>query len=315
MRKIDYSKLTKLTEKTTSFERDERIFQIKANKEGSAGAIIRFLPAHPKEDLPRVKVVKHYFEEVIDGNVARVSVNPCPASVGKKCPLCEKYWNLWRAGQGKTAEAAKYRPTESYYLNALIVKNPVEPELEGKVMIVNLNRPLFEKITKILSPDDGVTEPGNPFSYETGMNFKYIGKPASYTAANGETKHSLDFIKNSSFDVVSPINLKGVPLTEEEIEKIDSQLYELLPFIAEDKLWTEEKIIETCEKKLGRNPFNGSGDVLQPKPKDEIDLLAPTEPTPAKKPASEAPKSVAKPVQAPATDVPDELIDQMFEEL
>lgn len=314
MRKIDYSKLTKLTEKTTTFERDERIFQIKANKEGSAGAIIRFLPAHPNEDLPRVKVVKHYFEEVIDGNVARVSVNPCPSSIGHKCPLCDKYWNLWRAGQGKTPEAAKYRPTESYYLNALIVKNPVEPELEGKVMIVNLNRPLFEKITKILNPDDGVTEPGNPFSYENGMNFKYIGKPASYTAANGETKHSLDFIKNSSFDVPSPINLKGVPLTEAEIEKIDSQLYELLPFIAEDKLWTAEKIKEACEKKLGRDIFGGNGDTLQPQTKkpDEIDLLAPTEPA-KKKPADEAPKAAAtKPSE---TDVPDELIDQMFDEL
>lgn len=312
MRKIDYSKLNKLTEKTTTFEKDERIFSIKTNKEGSAGAIIRFLPAHPKEDLPRVKVVRHYWEEVKDGNVIRVSFNPCPSSIGHKCPICDKYWQMWRAGHGKTPEAAKYRPSESYYLNALIVKNPAEPELEGKVMIVNLNRPLFEKITKVLAPDDGVTEPGNPFDYEKGMNFKYIGKPIVFPGKDGQEVKTLDFIKNSMFDVSSPINLKGVPLTEAEIEKIDSQLYELTPFISDEKIWSAEKIKETLEKKLGYYPLGGTGEVIQPKEiKDEIDLIEP-------KTESEVKVSVTHtetPKPAPKADVSDEEIDVIFDEL
>jgi len=320
MRQIDYNELTKkLTEKPkSSFEKDPRILTLtKPNKNGNIGAIIRFLPPHPAEDMPRVKVVRHYWTENVNGQNVSLSFEPCPSSIGEKCPICAKHWELWRGGQ---KDVKTYKPSESYYVNVLVVSCPMEPELEGQVKIMKLQRAMWMKIEGVLNPTDGVTTALQPFSYTEGNNFKLIGTPTTYPKADGSEGHSFDWIKNSKFeDNKTRINLKGKELTDAEIEELDTKLYELLPFVAEEKIATPEIIASVCEKKLGYNPFGGSVGTLEPKAKpaakkeslieetddSEIELLKPETKTEPK----------AKPAAKPAASSEDADVDTMIEEL
>lgn len=60
----------------------------------------------------------------------------------------------------------------SYFANIYVVKDPANPENEGKVFLYKFGKKIFDKIMTAMKPEFDDEDPINPFDFWTGANFK-----------------------------------------------------------------------------------------------------------------------------------------------
>jgi hypothetical protein len=164
------SKLVKEVEKmsTTSGGADERLWKPEMDKTGNGFAVIRFLPAPENEDLPWAKVYSHAFQ-----GPGGWYIENSLTTVGKKDPLGEYNRELWNSGIESNKEIVRKQKRKlSYYSNIYVVKDPVNPENEGKVFLFKYGKKIFDKIMEAMQPEFEDETPINPFDFWQGANFK-----------------------------------------------------------------------------------------------------------------------------------------------
>lgn len=225
----------KEAEKGSSFKEDERLYQVKIKEDGTAGAIIRFIPQSDLTKIPFVKVYSHGFK---NGN--SWFVNNCPTTIGKKCPVCEANTELW----DEDPDTVRNRSRKiSYYSNIVVVKDPERPENEGKVFIFRYGKKIHEKIMNAMNPSDGLSDPIAVFDYYNGANFKLSVKSKK---VGDKTYPNYD---ESSFAETVTQVAGG---DENIIEKIHSQTYDLDDFISLDKFKSYDELKEKFEQVTGQ---------------------------------------------------------------
>ena len=132
---------------------------------GTGSAVIRFLP--PKDtDLPYAKIYSHFFRGD-DGKWC--IIDRCPTTYGESCPLCERNRDLWSSGQEQKGRERKRRT--NYVFNIYVVKDPANPENEGKVFLYKTGPAIFNMITESMTPQFDGEEPKKPFDIYEGHNF------------------------------------------------------------------------------------------------------------------------------------------------
>jgi hypothetical protein len=57
-------------------------------------------------------------------------------------------------------------------VNALVVSDPANPQNEGKVMLYQFGKKIFDKIMDVMQPQFQDEDPINPFDFWAGANFK-----------------------------------------------------------------------------------------------------------------------------------------------
>ena len=134
------SKLGSLTEKlvkevekmnTSGSSEDDRFWKLSVDKSQNGYAVIRFLPAPEGEDLPFVKVYSHAFQ----GSNGWL-IDSCLTTLNQKCPVCEYNSGLWNNGTDAGKEVARKQKRKLTYIsNIYVVKDPANPENEGKVFL------------------------------------------------------------------------------------------------------------------------------------------------------------------------------------
>ena len=137
MRKTSTSALTKLTselqkqESTNSGSRDDdRFWKATVDKAGNGSAIIRFLPARDDDELPWVKLYSHGFQ----GPTGKWYIENCLTTIGQSDPVVEHCNELWNSGLEEDKKTVGKRKRRlSYNANVLVIKDPSNPENEGKV--------------------------------------------------------------------------------------------------------------------------------------------------------------------------------------
>ena len=222
---------------------DENLYKVKLDSEGNGGAIIRFLPPHPDEDMPFVKKMTHFFQ----GSNGGYFVAECPRAIGLDCPVCKHNYKLWATDRNL---ASIRKAKTSYYANILVVKDPATPENEGKVFKFKYGVKMQEKIMEKLSPAKGsIDDPVPVFDYEKGANFKLKVK-TQRMILNGKDV-SVPNYDSSMFMEPSPISLNGKTLTDEEIEEIDKKLYKLNEIVDKSKFKSFSELAEMFYKKTG----------------------------------------------------------------
>lgn len=204
---------------------DERIFKPEMDDTGNARVLIRFLPS-PDTDVPYVDVYSHYFKDV-----GGWFIDNCPTTKGRECPVCKENSRIWDEDE-QTARNRKRK--RSFYSNILIVDDKKNPSNNGKVMLFKYGIKIHEKIIELID-DDGVM----PFDYYDGANFDLKIKMVKVGTANMPNYDS------STFKDVSAIG------TDVEIEKIDSALYPLAPFVSDDKFKSYDALEEKLLKVIG----------------------------------------------------------------
>jgi hypothetical protein len=171
------SKLGSLTEKLikqvdklndTGSKDDERFWKPSMGKGDTGSAIIRFLPAPEGCDLPWVQVWSHAFQ-----SNGKWIIDNCLTTLGKQCPVCEANRELWNTGNKDNQNIVRDRKRKlSYYSNIYVVKDPANPENEGKVFLYKFGKKIFDKITAAMKPEFDDEKPINPFDFWSGANFK-----------------------------------------------------------------------------------------------------------------------------------------------
>ena len=175
------SKLGSLTEKlvkevekmnSSGSSSDERVWKLDCDKSGNGYAVIRFLPAPDGEDLPFVKVYSHAFQ-----GPGGWLIDNCLTSINQKCPVCEHNSGLWNNGTDAGKEVARKQKRKlTYVSNVYVVKDPANPDNEGKVFLYKYGKKIFDKITAAMQPEFEDETPIDPFDFWQGANFKLKAK-------------------------------------------------------------------------------------------------------------------------------------------
>lgn len=157
---------------------DDKFWKLAVDKSGVGAAVIRFLPiseVDSKEDLsvPWVLVYEHAFK-----GPGGWYIEKSRTTLGKNVadPVFEYNNQLWNSGVDSNKEIArKQKRTPRYISNILVVKDPANPDNEGKVFLFKYGKKLFQKLQELMVPEhDPVDqkEAVNPFCPWKGANFK-----------------------------------------------------------------------------------------------------------------------------------------------
>jgi len=286
--KIDWSKaMDKIREqndkKGGNGFKDERIYYPQFNENGTAQAIIRFLPS-PDTDIPFVSVYTHSIK-----GPGGWYIENCPTTLKKECPVCKANSAIW-ASDPDTARSRKRK--QNYFSNILVVKDPLNAENEGKVFIYKYGKKVHDKIMEKLQPgEDSIEEPVMVFDYYDGADFKLIIKKVKVGTV------SMPNYDSCGFDKPSPVG------TDEEIEKFSKSLYNLSEFVAESSFKSYDELDSKFDRVMGFGSASKESPVQRQTP-------------------ASAPAQSSKPAQAtkPETKTADVTVfagndDQFFNEL
>jgi hypothetical protein len=236
--KIDWNEtLTKIKDQETkggnSFK-DEREYRPQFNDKGIAQAVIRFLPS-PDTDIPFAAVYSHGFK-----GPGGWYIENCPTTLKKECPTCKANSSIWDEDPDLLRQSGRKRKL-SYYSNILVVKDPQNPENEGKVWLFRYGKKIHDMImAKIQPADDSIDKPIMVFDYYDGADFKLKIKNIKF---NGKLVPNYD---DSSFtDTISPIG------SDEEIEKIHAARYNLAGYIDPKSFKSYDELAARLEKVTG----------------------------------------------------------------
>lgn len=232
---------TSLGKKNTNNEQDVTYYP-ERDKSGNGSAIIRFLPGLESEDYP------YYVERFQHGFQANNKwfIEFCPSTLGKECPVCDDNFDTigeygkWDDVPEDVQAVIRKRGRNAgfsagNYCNVLVIKDPMNPENEGKVHLFSFGKGIADFIFGMAQPiDDGLGETPEPvdvFDLLEGANFKFVIRKKDGRA---------DYSK-SSFEKPSPCP---------DFNEDDQQA--LLPLVDEKKFKSYEELAERFAKVLNK---------------------------------------------------------------
>lgn len=234
---------------SSGFQKDEKEWKLGVDSQKNGSAVIRFLPNRSDDELAFVRIVSHSFKK---GN--QWFIENCPSTHGDYdgCPVCQYISDndLFEKAKVKGSEADKtlgmIGRKQSFWANILVVKDPMNPENEGKVFKFRFGKKIMDKITAAIAGNPDLDEPGIavtcPFG---GANFtlkaKKVGEWANYD--------------DSGFGVPAPI--KGID--DEAVQKaIFEGMSDLRPITAPDQFKPTAELTAKFTKVFGGAATGGS---------------------------------------------------------
>ena len=244
----------------------EGLFKPKMGADGKFTVVLRFLPAHPDEEIPWVENRSHMFQ-LANGSWFGCD---CAKKWNEPCPICDYNAKIWTK-YGRTDEARirvkdKWKP--KFYSNVYIVKNPNAPETEGRVYRLEYGRAIMKMIQDAMADKDdaelGVIPGINPFSWwgpndkavlagedKAGANFVWEGIKGS----NGPNYSSSHFSNPRRMCKLGQDG-KLVEMTDAELDVVESQLYTLKDIEKQkDQMRSYEDLLKFYKTKAGEDLF------------------------------------------------------------
>ena len=226
-----HSAVEKLAAPSNKPQDDDRFWRPEVDKAGNGYAVIRFLPAPGGEDVPFVRLFDHAFQGpggwLIDG---------CLTSVNEKCPVCEHNSELWNTNLKENQDTVRKRKRKlSFISNVYVIKDPSNPDNEGKVFLFKYGKKIFDKLNAAMNPEFEDETPLNPFDLWSGANFKLkIRKVDGYSNYD-----------KSEFD--SPAALLD---DDDELEAVWKKEYPLAAFLERSNFKTYDEVKSRLNKVL-----------------------------------------------------------------
>jgi len=211
---------------------DERTWKLDVDKSGNGYAVIRFLPAPEGEDLPFVKLYSHAFQ-----GPGGWYIENSLTTLGQKDPVSEYNTQLWNNGTDAGKETARKQKRKLTYMsNIYVVKDPANPDNEGKVFLFKYGKKIFDKLTAAMQPEFEDEEAIDPFDFWQGANFKLKAK-------NVAGYRNYD---SSEFAAVSPL------LDDDDaLEGLWKKQFSLAEIVAADQFKSYEDLKKRLEYVLG----------------------------------------------------------------
>ena len=214
---------------------DERLWKLDVDKAGNGYAVIRFLPAPNGEELPWAKVWSHAFQ-----GPGGWYIENSLTTLGGKDPVSEYNRILWNSGADEDKEQARKQKRKlTYIANIYVVKDPANPQNEGKVFLYKFGKKIFDKISAAMQPEFEDEQAIDPFDFWKGANFKL------------KAKNVAGYRNYDSSEFASPDALLD---DDDELEAIWKKQYSLEEFTKQDQF----KSYDELEKRMNAvlNPNN-----------------------------------------------------------
>ena len=149
---------------------------------------------------------------------------------GEKCPLSDLYYQMINSKNAILMEKAKQlKYSKKYYSYCLILEDEQQPELVGKIMVLQYGKQIREKIIAEMNGDISgekcnvfdlavgkdltliVKETGGDDSYPDYNNSAFKPNPSSISIFNAETK---------KFKNVALVEVNGVPTIDKKFQSV-----------------------------------------------------------------------------------------------
>ena len=148
---------------------DDRVWKPTVDKAGNGYAVLRFLPAAEGQELPWVRYWDHGFK----GPTGQWYIEKSLTSIGEQDPVSEANSALWATGTEQAKDEVRRRKRRLHYVvNAYVVSDPGNPANEGKVVLYQFGKKIFDKIMDVMQPQFADEDPINPFDFWDGAHFK-----------------------------------------------------------------------------------------------------------------------------------------------
>ena len=147
---------------------DDRIWKCERDKSGNGYAVIRLLPSSEGEDLPWVRLFSHGFQ-----GKGGWDIENSLTTLNQDDPVSEYNRELWNNGtEAGKAQARDQKRRLNYFSNILVLKDPANPQNEGRVHLYKYGKKIFDKINDLMNPEYPDEQPINPFDLWKGADFK-----------------------------------------------------------------------------------------------------------------------------------------------
>lgn len=197
---FDFDSLTQSNsdpfEDSTSYvsEVDTRFYTLPKNKDGSGEAIICFIPDQNQKIFK--KVFKFNISNFVSGK-KRFANYFSPTTIGLPDPVQERWQKLWN--DGLKDEAKKFSRTIRYITNIKVIRDPLNPENNGKIFLYEMSQSLKEKIKHAVELSEMDKQLNRPRKEIFNPTKGWLMKLTCKKAVNGFTTYD-----DSEFFNVSP---------------------------------------------------------------------------------------------------------------
>ena len=255
---------------------DERLWKPELDASGNGYAVIRLLPAPEGETVPWAKVYSHAFQ-----GPGGWFIENCLTTKGDKCPVCVHNNGLWNSGVESDKDVARKQKRKlSYYSNIYVIKDPANPQNEGRVFLYKYGKKIHDKIIELMQPEFEGQEPVNPFDFWAGADF------------NLRIKKVAGFWNYDSSGFGNPGTLGR--FEDDQLEAIYNKMYDLNEFTDAKNFKSYDELKTRLDTVLkGRAPAPEVRDEERGYDHASDSFNAPditmTRPTPAPEPAASAP--------------------------
>ena len=158
-------------------------------------------------------------------------------TLGQKDPVSEYNSMLWNSGiDSNKDKARKQKRRLGFISNIYIVKDPSNPENEGKVFLYKYGKKIFDKLNEAMNPQFEDEKPVNPFDLWEGADFKL-------KIRNVEGYRNYD---KSELDTPAPLFDE-----DSELESVWKSQYSLVEFVDPSNFKTYEELQAKLNRVLG----------------------------------------------------------------
>lgn len=213
---------------------DDRVWKPTVDKAGNGYAVLRFLPATEGSELPWVRYWDHGFK----GPTGQWYIEKSLTSIGQQDPVSEHNSELWNSGIDSNKEIVRKQKRRLHYVvNAMVVSDPANPANEGKIVLYQFGKKIFDKIMDVMQPQFADEDPVNPYDFWEGADFKI------------KIRQVEGWVNYDKSEFAAPSAL--FDSDEERLEKVYNQLYSLSDFIDPKNYKTYAELSAKLNKVLG----------------------------------------------------------------
>lgn len=193
---------------SNSYE-DARIWNVTFDKEKGGSAVIRFLPSPDgPTEMPYEKVIKHFFQ----GANGKYYTEKSLRSLDKPDPVADLNYRLYQTKiQSNMDQASAQKQRPRFYANILVVKDPANPENNGKTFLYEYGPAIDNLIQEKLFPNE-ITDPDevpvNPFNVFDAPNLmiKVLPQKLGKNIVPSYDKTAFDFKMSEMKDIEETVN-------------------------------------------------------------------------------------------------------------
>lgn len=231
------SQLEKMTSNGSFNNNDGTEWTLTTDKAGNGQARIRFLPARDDNSTPFVKIYQHGFK-----HNGRWFIENCPTTIQAcDCPVCKANSELWNSGLESDKELARGRKRKlSYWSNIMVIKDPANPDNDGKVFKYRFGQKIMDKIQAMINVDVDMGEtPVDVTCVFDGADFMLKTKKVSNFANYDESK----FFNQSELQNINDPAFQ---------ERLLADMHDLNKIIAPSEFKTTEELQNKMNQVLGQ---------------------------------------------------------------